>query len=637
MTDSLSRQLFLFISGLTLLLLMLIGVILAPVLVQQVRELDRQRYETQLSHAQLMMSAGAQLSKTIDRFVVESHQAELEQLFAPMREHVQVLEQRLLVGEQTRSQAVSSIVEFIKPLAHEMGNHFWVTEEDGSWIYHPHGQPSEISDYHRQEFRHFIQQVKAQQEASASVPWDVYYLIDSKPLIARYFKALNIIVGMDVDATLLPNSPKDSYLKLEGMLKKLLDGTRFGDHGQAFYLFTNLNTIYTLEGFDLSAILKSGNNPITGNRYLDDFKLAAKQGRSIDIVWNHVDDPKNFIYPATAHVFFEPSRAVHLVSISYDNDLNYQADQVLSEIIITLVFCLFLGVVGAWWLSRRVVMPIKQLSRYAERVGRGDLSLRVPFMRGDELGVLAREFNNMVAKLESTIEGLDRQVQQRTRELDQQNQQLSTAVKDQETLLREVHHRVKNNLAVIIGFIQLQQRRYRGKPTEALLKDLRSRIYTIELIHNQLYRADNLSHVQPSVYYQALIEEIWQLYSPNEKITWSLEVTIEQQSLDQLLTCGQLLNEMLSNSLKYAFVLQESGNIRVQFSQICRISENDIQQEWVKFTFEDDGCGLNHNLEKEGLGFTLIHHLVQNQLKGHIQQKETDRGLCWEIIFPMKK
>ncbi|WP_419813683.1 histidine kinase dimerization/phosphoacceptor domain -containing protein [Bacterioplanoides sp.] len=630
LSGSLGRQLFFFVSGLTLLLLVLLGSILAPTLVQQVRDMDQQRFDSQFTHAQLMMSASAQLSKTIDRFVVEGQQPELNQLFASMRATLQQQEQQVLAGGLSRSQAIDSIVAMIEPLDHKIGNHFWVTQSDGRWIYHPHGQPSEVSDYHRREFSDFINKVKRQGEASASVPWNVHYLVDSKPLIARYSEVLDVIVGMDVDASLLPQSPKESYYTLKNTLEELLQSTRFGEYGQSFFILANLNALYSLPEIDLAPVLKNNHNPLTGNRYLDDFKRAARDGKPLAILWNHIHDPENFIYPATAHVFFEPSRSAYLVSVSYADDLNYQTNQVLMEIALALLVCLLIGVFGAWWLVRRVVSPIQQLSAYAERVGQGELSLRTPLQRNDEVGILAREFNKMVAQLASTIAGLDHQVQQRTAELDRQNQELSVSLNDKETLLREVHHRVKNNLSVIIGFIQLQQRRYKGKATEALLKDLRSRVYTIELIHNQLYQANNLSHIQPSGYYQALIEEIWQLHAPPPGIHWSLTVDIEQQSLEQLLTCGQILNELLSNSLKYAFAQQTSGNIRVQFSRVSHAQ--------IRFYFSDDGCGLQSDQgNQNGLGFTLIKHLVESKLKGQLHQNNGEQGLNWEIIFPEKE
>ncbi len=624
---SLSRQLFTVVACLTVLLLIVLGAILLPSLEQRVRDQEQKFGAAQLEQARLVLDVSAELSTTIDEFVLENNQSTLDNFISPVLSFAHQIEAKVRDNTLGHNAAIQALQSHLHQFEHSDGSHYWLATTKGEWIFHPHGQPSERSEYHRTAFRAFIDQVVLTGHHSQQLPWEDSLLLDTKPIQAHYLATLDIVLGIDFSIMQLPNSPYENYNRLGDIILKFLESARFGEHGQVFYFFSDLEFQDSRNTHNLHEVLKL-QNPVSGNSYLKDFQQAAKQGSTIELLWDHEDDPGHYKHPALAQAFYVPSREVYLVSISYPEDINRQAEALRNYILAVLCFCLLLALSGAWWLAQRVVSPISKLSQYAQRVGRGELNLRSQLQRDDELGILAKELNNMVEQLESTIANLDRKVQERTAELDQQNHLLSQSLEDKEALLREIHHRVKNNLAIIIGFIQLQQRRHKGSTTESLLKDLRSRIYTIELIHNQLYKNDSLSHITPEPYYRALTEEIWNLHEPADGISYSLKIDLHQQPLEQMLTCGQIINELLSNSLKHAFSDKNTGQI---FVSLCS-QEGDK----IKLVVKDNGRGLNDHSELpvEGLGVTLLQHLVQSKLKGEANWKSTSEGLCWEIVFP---
>ena len=128
-------------------------------------------------------------------------------------------------------------------------------------------------------------------------------------------------------------------------------------------------------------------------------------------------------------------------------------------------------------------------------------------------------------------------------------------------------------------------------------------------------------------YLQRLTAEIESLYGRNARIALELDVQIEQMGLEELLACGLLINELLSNAFKHAFEEADSGEIQVslkpQDGQVC-------------LTVEDNGCGLiNQDWQQgSGLGMTLVRNLAQGRLRGELSQlRSQGQGTCWQVVF----
>lgn len=202
-------------------------------------------------------------------------------------------------------------------------------------------------------------------------------------------------------------------------------------------------------------------------------------------------------------------------------------------------------------------------------------------------------------------------------------QELDASNHQKALLLQEVHHRVKNNLNVIASIIGLQENTLEGKEKEELLKS-KSRIESIAIVHEMLYRHENFESIDFKAYMQRLSNLLLQMYASHKRIEVHIESDIENMSLDVMVQLGIMINELLTNSIKYAFVGNE-GEINISLEH---------QDDNYLLMYSDNGVGYKSPkvlLESKSLGIKLI-NLTAKQLKGTVTIANTN-GLKYEIRF----
>lgn len=205
-------------------------------------------------------------------------------------------------------------------------------------------------------------------------------------------------------------------------------------------------------------------------------------------------------------------------------------------------------------------------------------------------------------------------------------EQITKSLKEKEILLSEIHHRVKNNLAVISGLLQMQIWETEDIAAETALKDSQLRVQSIALVHEKLYQSENLSYIQFDYYIRDLLQAISSTYMDSH-ISVNIDTELEDivLNINQAIPCSLLLNELIVNAYKHAFDKNEGGNIFVKTHK-----EEDTIHLYVK----DDGVGFPKDFDFEAassLGMTLINTLTQ-QLHGEIQMKN-DNGAIFEVNF----
>ncbi|MCK9152367.1 PAS domain S-box protein [Methanobacterium alcaliphilum] len=203
---------------------------------------------------------------------------------------------------------------------------------------------------------------------------------------------------------------------------------------------------------------------------------------------------------------------------------------------------------------------------------------------------------------------------------------IRSSLKEKEILLRELHHRVKNNLQVISSLLSLQSRYIDDEEVLNLFKDSQNRVKSMTLVHEKLYQSQNLSEVDLKVYVKELAGVIFRSYGVStSKVT--LDLDIEQSvELNTAIPLGLIITELLTNSLKYAFPSKESGEIKISFH------ENDSGKYVLKVA--DNGVGLPEGLDvmkSKSLGLRLVRTLA-NQLGGDIEIGNPP-GANFKIIF----
>jgi two-component sensor histidine kinase len=184
---------------------------------------------------------------------------------------------------------------------------------------------------------------------------------------------------------------------------------------------------------------------------------------------------------------------------------------------------------------------------------------------------------------------------------------------EKETLIKEVHHRVKNNLQIILGLLEKQSMKTSDETTRKLLQEGQNRVFSMALVHQSLYQSDNLSAIDIQQYFTSLAQNIQTSQQfPQHQIAIEIDVDDVKMNVDTAIPLGLILNELLTNCYKYAFVGRKSGLIAVSFKPI---------ESGYCFTVKDDGVGISHDIDwskSQSLGLTLVHGLVR-QLSGSFE------------------
>jgi two-component sensor histidine kinase len=203
---------------------------------------------------------------------------------------------------------------------------------------------------------------------------------------------------------------------------------------------------------------------------------------------------------------------------------------------------------------------------------------------------------------------------------------LIESVKEKEILLKEVHHRVKNNLQVINSILNLQSSYIKDEQTLRIIVESQNRIRSMSYIHESLYQTTNFSSISFDDYLTNLIQNLvhsYEVYSDKTKLT--IDVDKVELALDQAIPCGLILNELITNSLKYAYPNDQGGEISISVKE----TENKIHM-----TVKDFGVGLPVGFkisESDSLGLSLVDTLI-DQLDGELILK-TESGTEFLIIF----
>lgn len=213
--------------------------------------------------------------------------------------------------------------------------------------------------------------------------------------------------------------------------------------------------------------------------------------------------------------------------------------------------------------------------------------------------------------------------------LAEQNQELKRTLisKDEkEVLLKEIHHRVKNNLQIINSLIRLQTNFITPSNFEEKLKDTENRIRSMALIHEKLYQSQNLAKLSIRKYIEELCFTIMESYETKVHINFSFDIEEREFSIDSLIPMGLIINELLSNSIKYAFEGKESGEVRIQMK---------FDDDNTYLTIADNGMGADlswDELKEDSLGLELVESLC-DQLDGKMKL-DTSSGFEFSFVFP---
>lgn len=205
---------------------------------------------------------------------------------------------------------------------------------------------------------------------------------------------------------------------------------------------------------------------------------------------------------------------------------------------------------------------------------------------------------------------------------------IKNSLHEKEILIRELYHRTKNNMQIICSIIGLKKSSINDINTINLLKEMEDRVRTMALVHHKLYQSKNLSRISFNEYIDDLSNVLFKSYGVEQgKIELVLELEEIQLLIDFAIPCGLLINEFISNSIKYAFPDDRSGKIIIKAKR--------IMPDKILLSLADDGIGMSEGFdfnEKGTLGLLLIKGISEDQLQGEIQYNTTN-GVSFQVCF----
>jgi len=205
-------------------------------------------------------------------------------------------------------------------------------------------------------------------------------------------------------------------------------------------------------------------------------------------------------------------------------------------------------------------------------------------------------------------------------------EKIQRSLQEKEVLLREVHHRVKNNLQIICSMLRLQSRNIQDETMLQALRDCRERVQAMAMLHDQLHRARDFSHINLGEYIRNLAASLFCSYGVNSAdIGLRTDVEDMNVSIDTAIPCGLIVNELVSNSLRHAFPNGRKGHIWLGLT--ARANGH------AEITARDDGSGFpGRTVSTRSLGLRLV-ELLAEQIDARVERSSTEAGTGYRLTF----
>jgi two-component sensor histidine kinase len=245
------------------------------------------------------------------------------------------------------------------------------------------------------------------------------------------------------------------------------------------------------------------------------------------------------------------------------------------------------------------------------------------------IGSVLLTFSGMLGFSNRQKNKLNIQLSEQKEAIAQKNSIIDSALKEKEVLLKEIHHRVKNNLQVISSLLNLQSKGITDEHARQVLEDGKERIQAIALIHHRLYQNEVLAYITMQDYLPDLISQLKRTYvSADKQIQTKIETNAVRISMDNAVPLGLIVCEMITNAYKHAFQGKTIGEIWVELKPSS-------EQSFYELTIEDNGVGIKEgiNFPQEGsLGAEIITALSE-QLNGELFMTSSEEGTKFKLIF----
>jgi len=246
----------------------------------------------------------------------------------------------------------------------------------------------------------------------------------------------------------------------------------------------------------------------------------------------------------------------------------------------------------------------------------------------NELKKIKSELEQRVALRTSELTRLNESLQNEVSDRRQYQEKLELSLEEKDVMMKEIHHRVKNNMQVISSLLKMQANYIDDETLVGIFDDSYHRVKSMSLIHEKLYRSDDLARIDFQDYVQSLTSLLMNTFTPPCQIDFEFDLKDILLDVNIAIPCGLIINEIITNSLKYAFADREHGKVIINMT-------HDLFNGYI-LKIKDNGIGLPEGFDvnkTRSLGMRLVYLLSEDQLEGKVEIG-SDKGTEFTITFP---
>lgn len=600
-----------------------IFIIFVPNIQNNIMELEENIGEAQLQKiVQIVKSSSLEMSAYAEN-TLTLHKNELKKLTTTVWNIINMYEKQTYDKNSTKK-IQSEVIDLIRNLKYNQNDYFFVSDYNNNLISHPYLQNVDFTNvidaYGNKIVPPMVELAKKDGEGFTSYWWKKNNNDNSIYEKISYIKNFNKwkwVVGTGI---YLDDIDREILLKKEKLLvrlKAIIQDTRIGETGYVYIFNANgkmiLHPNKDLEGKLFDKMI----NPSTNKPIFDDLIKAYKFGdKKLYYLWDNLNDKGNFIYKKISWIEYDPFFDWYICSSGYLDEFYTKSKELRDYMFYaTVIVMILISIIGLYFF-KQILNPIINLAQNAQSVIDGNLNTRYTGkINNDETGILAKNFNLMIDTIHKQIDTLDLNIQSKTKEL-------SNSLEEKEILLKEVNHRVKNNLNIISSIIGLQSFSNKNIPQDEFIKNIQNRIQSIALAHKILCNTDTHNTINIESYIKLLVDSLLNAYIINQSsYICKYDIHNIKLSLDQVLSCSLIINELITNIIKYA--LDKKNNLIEISLSIC--------DNLISLSIKDNGPGFNPSKAK-GIGIELVEMSIK-QLKGTMNI-EINKGSKITVIFP---